>query len=540
MGSSDLEQQILAAKRLLAIDDAKRSLLSFQKWRMPDPEYQDDPDHSQYQETPVARLLCEALERVAEGRLLRLAVSIPPQCGKSEIITKGFPAWLMGQKPYLNLMCGTYNQDFANDFGDEVRNIITSPLYQTVFPKTQLRTGSKAKDFMKTTAGGKLSFLGRQGSGTGKAADGFIVDDPIKDDADAQSATNRNQVWNWFNKVAFTRCHTCSFIVVVHTRWHEDDLIGRLCDTSHPDHDPEVAKLWTYINVPAVVSDPDLAKALGLELAVPTENASVREFGSEPMAALWEERKPLHFLAEARRMDKRGFEALYQGNPSPDDGDYFTKDMLVTYQMHELPKRLRMFGASDHATTTKTRSDSSCLGCAGVDEAGDLWIMPDLVWDKFETDRTVEEIIMLMKRHKPGLWWAENEHISQGFGPFLRKRQRELGANVTMFPITVNSDKRQTARSIQGMMSLGRVHFPAFAPWWSRAEAELLKFDNGAHDDFVSFISMLGLGLDSEQGPGAKLVDKFKDLKVGTFGWIKQQAGKEARAKRLTLASGGM
>lgn len=527
-----------AAQRLLSYDEARGSMLAFQKARMPDPQHPDDPTKSQYQETPVARLLSDALERVSDGKLLRLAVSIPPQCGKSEIITRGFPAWLIGKKPWLNLMCATYNQDFANDFGDEVRGIITSETYGSIFPGVELRKGSKAKDAMKTTRNGRLAFLGRGGAGTGKPADGFIVDDPLKDDAEAQSAATREQVWNWFNKVAYTRCHKFSFIVVVHTRWHEDDLIGRLCDPTHPHHDPEIAKLWTYINIPAVVTDEKLARALGLDLKEPADEAVRSQFGTKPMAALWEERKPLEFLAEARRLDKRGFEALYQGNPSPEDGDYFGKSMLKGYRREELPTFLRKYAASDHALTEKQQNDASCCGVAGMDEDGTLWILPDIFWDRVQTDRLVEEMLSLMKRHKPGLWWAEDEHISKGIGPFLRARQKTERAYTTVVPITTSRDKKLMGRSIQGMMSLHKVRFPTFAHWWPKAEREILKFPNGAHDDFVSFLSMLGLGLDSEIHASVPILEKTE--KVGTMGWIKKASEQEERRRQILNFSGGM
>ena len=104
--------------------------------------------------------------------------------------------------------------------------------------------------------------------------------------------------------------------------------------------------------MPAVVTDPKLAEALGLKLEKPTDEEIITQFGDKPMAALWEERKSLKFLSEACQLDKRGFYALYMGQPAPDDGDYFKKEMVVGYQPHELPRNLRKYGASDHALTT--------------------------------------------------------------------------------------------------------------------------------------------------------------------------------------------
>src|SRR5690606_9046087 len=200
--------------------------------------------------TAQARLLCEVLEKVERGELLRVCVSIGPQLGKTEIISKGFPAWFMGRNPYKHFMLGTYNGDFAKDIGGEVREIMTSAAYKQVFPHMGFRGGSKSKDAMITNRGGRMNFIGREGAGSGKPADMMVIDDPIKDDKEAQSPTTRNAVWSWFNKVMLARAHKFTAIVILHTRWHQDDLIGRLCDPDHPDYDEDLAKDWTYINIP--------------------------------------------------------------------------------------------------------------------------------------------------------------------------------------------------------------------------------------------------------------------------------------------------
>jgi predicted phage terminase large subunit-like protein len=367
-----------------------------------------------------------------------------------------------------------------------------------------------------------------------------VIDDPFKDAKEADSPTIREEAWRWFNKVIFARCHQFSAIVIVHTRWHEDDLIGRLVDPEHPNHDPKIASQWTYINIPAVVEDPALAEALGLTLEKPTDPAVIEQFGNKPMAALWENRKGLPFLAQACRLDKTGFYSLYMGKATPDDGDYFTKNMIREYQQHELPSNLVKYGASDHALTTLARNDANVLGVVGIDTNGVLWVLPDLIHDRFETDRIVEELIVLMKRHKPQMWWAEDEHISKGFGPFLRKRQRAEKAYTTVVPIRPASDMTLRARSIQGMMSLGQVRFPAFASWWPTAKRELLKFPFAAHDDFVSFMSLVGLGLDMEHdAPKPKQNDKEKSPEVGTIKWIKEMTRHKERRLASAEAQGG-
>jgi hypothetical protein len=361
-------QQLKVVNRLIAVREARDDLISYLRLTMPDSDDPDDVNKSRFIVTPQAKLLCEVMEKVEHGKLKRVCVSIGPQMGKSQIISRGAPAGSIGRRPTLNQILGSYNQDFANEFGFEVRNLIESNTHAQVFPEAQLMKGGKAKDLLMTTAGGKSAFVGVGGSGTGKPADRFVVDDPYRNAEDANSEVFREQVWRWFNGVVFSRCHDGSAIVIVHTRWHQDDLIGRLCDPTHPERLGRFKGLergWTYINLPAVVDDPKLAAALGLTLEVQTNPEVVEQFGTKPISALWPGRKSLPLMAEAKRMDPYTFNSLYMGSPAPDDGDYFKKEQLVEYDVHDLPTNLRKYGASDHAVSAKARRDYTVIGCVG-------------------------------------------------------------------------------------------------------------------------------------------------------------------------------
>lgn len=451
----------------------------------------------------------------------------------SQILSRGAPAWLSGRLPERNIILGSYNQDFANEFGDDVRAILQSSAHKQVFPEHELRKGGQAKDLLITTKNGKMAFVGVGGSGTGKPADLFIVDDPIRNDDDAQSPAYRNRMWNWFNKVAGTRIHNNSAMIVVHTRWHEDDLIGRLCDPDHPLRNKDyigIADDWTYINLPAVVDDPKLAEALGLTLRVQQDELVRSQFGVKPIAALWPEKFDLEFLAKRKRMDKRGFTALRMGKPSPEDGDYFkAADLVEYYSPAELPRSLRKYGASDHAVTEKQKNDASVIGCVGIDENDDIWVLPDLVWDRMETDGIVEALLAQFKAHKPLLWWMESENISKSFGPFLRKRMYEEKVYVAIDPVTVSKDKKSRARSIQGRMQMRKVHFPAFAPWWADAKNEVLKFPYGTHDDFVDWLAHIGQGLTKENSATAERPSNDNVVRVGSMAWVLAQTKSRER-----------
>lgn len=536
------EKQLKAARRLLALKTAHDDLLAYIRLQFPDPNDTDDVTKSRYVTTPLALILCQIIEKVDRGEYKRVALSVGPQLGKSEITSRQGPAWLMGRDPHRNIMVGGYNQDFVNsNFGEPVRNALRSRLHSQVFSGFELKT--YAVDHQVTVQGGQLNFIGVGGSGTGKPADVFIVDDPIRNDDDAQSAAYRERLWKWFNAVVFSRGHDGTAVIVVHTRWHQDDLIGRLCDPDHPERNGKYAGIaddWVYINLPAVVKDPKLAESLGLTLEVPADEKVVQQFGSVPMSSIWPGRKSLPLLAEARRQDARIFGALYMGEPTPEDGETFKIQDMVEYDVGDLPKKLQFYGASDHAVSTKQMADKTVLGCVGVDESDDIWVMPDIKWDRIETDVTVEEMILQMQRHEPNLWWMESELISKSFGPFLRKRMREDRVYTYLKPVTPSKDKLTRARAIQGRMQMRKVHFPRFATWWPDAKAQMLKFPFGTHDDFVDWLSHIGLGLNTMlKAERRQMANDNHAPRSGSIEWILNRTRIEGLAKARETANGG-
>ena len=527
---------------MLALREAQDDLLVFNRLIMPDVDDPDDVLKSRFEITPLARLLCQVIQRAVRGEgKRRIAVSVGPQMGKSQILSRAGPAWVQGRLPHANQILGSYNQPMASEFGDSVREIMNSPTYRQIFPDTVLRR--EQVDWLITTAGGRLAFVGRGGSGTGKPADFFWVDDPIKDNIEAQSDSTREETWNWFSRVAMTRAHSKSIIVVIHTRWNSDDLIGRLCDPEHPERSKSlrgIEKYWDYFCLPAVVDDPKLAKALGLELQIP-ENPEVRSaFGTKPMSSLWPGRKSLEFLAEAKIMDASGFSALYMGRPTSEEGEFFKADWLLEYDEGDLPKDLVKYGASDHAVSVKQGKDYTVIGCVGVDANDDIWVLPDLVWERMQTDRTVEELISHMEMHRPACWWLEEELISKAFGPFLYKRMMEKKVYTLIDTIVPSKDKRTQARSIQGRMQMRKVRFPRFAHWWKDARAQLLKFDSAAYDDFVSFLSLIGLGLFKQYIPDEHKDETTEDdLKSGSIQWILRNTEARAMHEKRARATAG-
>lgn len=517
------EANIRAAQRLMKAKQAQKSLIAFTEMTMPDIADPDDATKSRYEAQYFHKALAAALEEVEAGRLLRLIITFPPRHGKSELTSRRFPAWSWGRDPYRHIILGTYNQPFAEDYGRDVRGIVNSPSFSTIFPNCTLAKGSQAADRLKTEQGGMAVFVGRGGSATGRGGDILIIDDPLKDRAEANSQTTRDELWDWFNDTISTRLMSdTGAIIIIQTRWHEDDLVGRLTDPTNPYYSKTEAANWKIINIPAIAEDNDV-------------------LGRKRGEALWPERFGVDFLEAFRSRNPVGFSALYQQRPTPEDGDFFKDEMVITYKPEEMPhpSKMRIYAASDHAVGIKQTNDLTCLLIVGVDENDVIWLL-DCWWKRERTDKVVEAMINLMRKWKPMIWWAESGHISKSIGPFLFKRMREEKIYVNVREQVPAADKTTRAQSIQGRASMGMVRFPARAHWYGNARNELLKFPQGNHDDFVDALAHIGLGLDIIIRAPAAIAPKKELAKVGTMGWVKETAMLEKRQERRQMNLGGM
>ena len=521
--SPEVARYELVLKRLIAITGAEASMLDFTRLMMPVPDHPDDPDHSRYEVQKFHEVISVALEELEAGRIKRLIINLPPRHGKTELASKKFVAWFVGKNPEKSVIFGTYNEKFSQDIGRAVRDIMLSPAYAQVFPEAVLKQDSKSSDRLETTKGGILAFVGRGGTTTGRGGDLLVIDDPIKDRMEADSPTIRDSLWAWFTQVIASRLmDETGKILLIQTRWHQDDLIGRLTDPHNSYYDPEEAAEWRIIDLPALAADDG-------------KDPLHRPVG-EP---LWPGRFGKTYLESLRRRDHRGFSALYQGRPSPAGGTFFSVDWLSTYRPAELPTSLRHYAASDHAVALKQGSDKTCLLMIGVDENDTIWVLPDMVWRQMNAEQTVESMLRMMKAHKPLFWWAERGHITKSIGPFLRKRMLETSTFCSLIEMQPIADKQTRAQSIQGRLSMGKVRFPERAPWWPAARDQMLKFPYDAHDDFVDAMAYIGLGLTLQVGASLRKNENDNAPKENTFAYLIEQRKLAERSVKLGFGSGG-
>jgi predicted phage terminase large subunit-like protein len=516
----DMDAQLSMLLRQKAVISASEKFMPFVKYTSPDPEDPNDITRSRYKNAKHHDAIARVLEEVEKGEIKQLILTMPPRHGKSELTTRRFPAWYVGRNSRQNVVVATYSDEFAQDFGREVRGIMQSQQYKQIFPHVKLMRGSAAADRLQTIDGGMLTFVGRGGALTGRGAHCLIIDDLIKDDKEASSQAVRDQAWNWFTKVAMTRRMGKKLVIVIMTRWHSDDIIGRLTDPENPSYNHIEAQKWKIINLPALAEDDD-------------------PLGRAPGQALWPDGPDQfdeEFLQSQQRLDPLGFSALYQQRPSAADGVLFKREHIKWYDPKDLPPDLRMYCASDHAISEKERRDYTVLLAAGVDKQSRLYLT-DCYWQRAAPDKVVEAMLQMASMRKPLLWWAGRDHITKSIGPFLRKRMVETQVFFNLVEVTPSGDKESRAQSIAARLSMDLVYFPKGATWAEKAVEELMRFPNGTHDDFVDAFALFGLGLQS-QFAAAPARQKTDIPKYGTLGWVKYWDKKQRQHESLAQRGG--
>lgn len=445
-----------------AEDFAFSRLISYAAYQWPG--YRDAPHH---------RLIARKLEAVERGEIKRLMITMPPRHGKSMLTSEFFPAWYLGRNPDHYVAMATYAQELADDFGRKVKNQIADESFGAIFPGVALADDSKsAKRFHidgvdggyehALTQRGAYYAVGVGGPLTGRGAHLLLIDDPVKNREDADSEIVRKKTKDWYTSTAYTRLMPGGRVVIIQTRWHEDDLSGWLL----AEHKHEG---WECLDLPAIGLDGK---------------------------ALWPEQYDVPDLEKIRiAIGARDWSALYQQKPVPDTGDYFKAEWLRPYDKAPPLDTLRVYGGSDYAVTADG-GDFTVHAVVGLDPEGRMYLL-DLWRKQASSDMWIESFCDMVLQWKPMAWAEEQGQIKSGVGPFLDRRQRERQAFVYRQPFPTRGDKAVRAQSIRGRMALEGLYVPISAPWYADFRSELLSFPAGKHDDQVDAIGLVGQLLDT-------------------------------------------
>ena len=455
------------AAELLRRKRATENLIDFTEFTFP-----------RYRTAEHHKKVAHHLERVIKGECKRLMLLLPPRHGKSELASKRFPALALGWRPDLQFISASATSGLAEDFGRDVRNIIGSQDYKNLFPNTALAEDSQAKGKWNTSAGGIYYAVGVGGAVIGRGADIFLIDDPYASMADAESETTRKNVLNWYTGTVYNRLQPGGSIVLINHRMHEDDLTGALLEQQALGGDK-----WDIVELPAINSDG---------------------------AALWPESYPIETLENIRRNTfPRYWSALYQQQPTPEEGEYFKRDWFRWYDKQ--PTHMRIYGGSDYAVTAKG-GDYTVHAVIGVDPDDNIYVL-DIWRAQAESHIWVESFIDLVAKHKPLNWAEEQGQIIKSIGPFLDKRMRERKVYCRREQMTSVADKPTRCRSFQARAAMGKVYLPHNASWVADLLAEMTAFPAGKHDDMIDALGLVGRLMDTMVGGRAPAQPKQEKSK---------------------------
>ncbi len=443
---------------------ARRDFSAFCAWTDP-----------RYIRTRHTKAICEHLQALADGHIRKLMLFIPPRHGKTYHASERFPAYFEGVRGgRADVILASYTIDRARASSRKARHIMREPSWP--FLDVRLDPESQAVDEWRTQGGGVVKAAGVGGSMTGFGAHLLAIDDPIKGRASADSPKLREAQWSWYLEVARTRLERDARELLATTRWHSDDIAGRILNTP-------AAKDWTVLRLPAIAeADDPLGRAIGEELA--------------PELGLTLPR------VERGEISSRGFAALYQGSPQIDSGKVFRREWFRYYDVAGASLTLRsavglpavtypisaciVFQIVDLATSLESSADFTVIGTFALTPRLDLLVL-DIARERIEGPRQLAFLQALYAKWRSGRIGIEAVQYQMAFV------QAAVAAGLPAVPIKRGHESKETrAWTIAARYEAGKVFHPRFAPWLQDLEAELLAFPVGEHDDQVDVLSDAG------------------------------------------------
>lgn len=442
----------------------------------------------------------EKEEGKGAGRVL--VVEMPPGSAKSTYVNFLFSVWFLGLHPDRNVLTCSHSTELAERWGRKARNLAQE---KGSIIGLELNEDSQAAYRWATAAGGEYYAVGVGVGIAGFRADLGIIDDPFGSREDAESPKVRENRWHWYQDDFSARLKPGASRVIMHTRWHDDDLAGRV--------KRQAQELGRPIRI----------------LTLPAEAEAGDRLGRKPGELLWDEPAGYDYgsflRARKAESDPRTWASLYQQNPVPDEGEYFKADWLIPCRQVPSRDQMRLYGGSDYAVTS-AGGDYTVHVVIGIDADENVWLV-DLWRAQVSSDEWVEAWCDLVKKWKPFAWAEETGQIRSGVGPFLDRAQRDAGAYTVRERFPVRGDKSVRAQSFRALIAVRSLRYASTAPWRTILETELLRFPAGVHDDVVDALGLTGQLIDKMVVPGKprlRLVGK-RD------GWDSAFAAAEGRAR---------
>lgn len=415
------------------------------------------------------RLLCDYLDKLACKEIRRLMVFMPPRHGKSELVSRKFPAYLLGRNPDTSIISCSYSADLASRMNRDVQRLIDSEKYAELFPDTQL-SNQHTRRFYETRytrnnnmfevvdKKGTYRSSGVGGGITGMGGEYIIIDDPVKNREDADSATMREKVYDWYTSTLYTRLEKDGCILLTLTRWHEDDLAGKLLKAAQ-----EGADQWTILELPAVCE-------------YPPKPYDMRQEGE----ALWKWKYDEEALEKMKvTVGSRDWAALYQQHPTPGEGGTFKREWWNYYKV--LPDGLYDFVQSWDCTFKDAQSSDYVVGQVWARKGSSRYML-DQVRGRMSFTETLRAIRSLSAKWPQAIRkLVEDKANGTAVIDVLRKEIPGL------IPVEPEGGKIVRANAVTAVAEAGNIYLPdpSIAPWVHDFVEEHAVFPNGANDDQV-------------------------------------------------------
>lgn len=493
-----------AAAELLRRRRARESLVAYSKAiTIPGAPVSDDPDEWLFHpiETTVAAhhiVTMEAIERCIRTDYGRLMIFEPPGSAKSTYASVVGTTWAMGRFPGLRVLMTSYAGTPIIRHSKRARQIAASPEFATIWEKpTTLVAGSNAADEWELTNGSGLFAAGILGGITSSRCDLGIVDDPVAGREEAESETIRAKTRQAYDDDFLTRLKPKASIILIQTRWHEQDLAGGILPDDYDGRSGPVeckdGQVWEVLNIPAKCerTDDPLGRKLG-------EYLWPEWFG------------PRHW--QIYEANPRTWSSLYQQRPAPEEGIQFKREWFNWYGPDDLPAHLNVYGATDFAVTSKD-GDFTEHGVVGVDEADRMFVLD--WWSGQEApDVTIKAKVALCQQHKPMLWFGEKGVIEKAIAPAVNRAMREATPQVwvPMEWLPTTGDKVARVATFRARAQHGMVFLPRGQRWAEELVQQLCSFPAGRHDDKVDVCGLFGRGLDLIAGARVPKREKQKPI----------------------------
>ena len=384
-----------------------------------------------------------------------LVLSCPPQHGKSLTVTETFPSWYVGKYPDRRCIIACYNDDFAGKFGRRNKGKIDE-YGQHIFNIRLKKSSDRDMEIADHTGG--IITRGIMAGITGNAGDLIIIDDPVKTRMEADSATYRERLWEeWMNSIK-TRTQAGSKIIIIQTRWHEDDLAGRVINGED---------FLEVINIPVEAEEDDI-------LGRPIGDALCPEIGKDNK---WLQMFKANYLADPNGGGSRAWNALYLGRPTSAEGNIFKREWWQYY--NKLPDNIQLVGISVDATF----KDSDTSDFVAIEVWGKLngdYYLIDLIKRRMDFPETLKAIRYMADKY-PNKHSILIEDKANG-SAIISMLKHEIGGIIA---ITPKESKVARANAICGIVEGGNVYLPEYADFTGEFVEEFASFPNGAHDDLV-------------------------------------------------------